>query len=352
MSEADYICVLDTGSTDNTVEKLKQYDNVIVEQKEITPWRFDVARNESMKLIPRDANILCCIDLDEVFDPGWAQPLRKVWQEWTERAWYMYVWSHDEYGNAARKFKCNKIHSPNYYWKYPVHELLVRREQEVDENSVAIDVSELITLQHHPDVNKSRGSYLPLLEQRKAEDPDEYCGRIYLAHEYCYRGLYEKSNQELAEILEKFNDGETMNKTDIASCYLFMGDNYYYMGEYNKALQEYDNCVQADWTYREGYLGCAKILIEKKYYDIAIWRLKNCIKNGIRHYSWLERDNSWTWEPWDMLAGACFYNGDKAESIAFAAKALTYSPQDERLITNLQACINNSTDKELVYGLC
>ena len=71
MSEADYIVVLDTGSTDGTYEKLKEDSRVtIVKQEVITPWRFDVARNKSMELIPEDADILVCTDFDELFEPG------------------------------------------------------------------------------------------------------------------------------------------------------------------------------------------------------------------------------------------------------------------------------------------
>ena len=76
MSEADYIVVMDTGSTDKTIEMLKER-GVYVEIKEIKPWRFDIARNESMKLIPKDADIAVCTDLDELFEPGWADALRK-----------------------------------------------------------------------------------------------------------------------------------------------------------------------------------------------------------------------------------------------------------------------------------
>lgn len=77
MSEADYIVVLDTGSTDNTLGLLQSDPRVTkVEQKIIDPWRFDVARNESMKLVPEDANILVCTDPDEYFERGWAKILR------------------------------------------------------------------------------------------------------------------------------------------------------------------------------------------------------------------------------------------------------------------------------------
>ena len=77
MSEADYIVVLDTGSTDGSFELLKEDPRVTrVEQKVINPWRFDVARNESMKLIPDDAEICVCTDFDEIFEKGWWNVLR------------------------------------------------------------------------------------------------------------------------------------------------------------------------------------------------------------------------------------------------------------------------------------
>ena len=95
MKEADYIVVLDTGSTDNTLSKL-QSKNIIVDQKEITPWRFDVARNESLKLVPIDTDICVCTDLDEVFDKGWRKKIEKIWDKDTTRIAYNYNWLLDE----------------------------------------------------------------------------------------------------------------------------------------------------------------------------------------------------------------------------------------------------------------
>ena len=51
MSEADQVIVLDTGSTDGTVEQL-QACGAEVHTAHIEPWRFDTARNRSLSLVP------------------------------------------------------------------------------------------------------------------------------------------------------------------------------------------------------------------------------------------------------------------------------------------------------------
>ena len=40
VKEADKIFVLDTGSTDNTIRKLKEKDKVVVKEEKIIPWRL------------------------------------------------------------------------------------------------------------------------------------------------------------------------------------------------------------------------------------------------------------------------------------------------------------------------
>ena len=87
MSEADDIYVLDTGSTDNTVSLLKEM-GCHVQVKKVEPWRFDVARNLSLKLVPSDCDICVCTDLDEVFVPGWRKILEEAWQKDTTRCQY------------------------------------------------------------------------------------------------------------------------------------------------------------------------------------------------------------------------------------------------------------------------
>ncbi len=79
MQEADLVVVTDTGSTDDTVEKLRAR-GAIVYVEEIKPWRFDVARNISLDHVPEDVDICVCTDLDEVLEPGWRQKLERAWE--------------------------------------------------------------------------------------------------------------------------------------------------------------------------------------------------------------------------------------------------------------------------------
>ena len=76
MNEADGIFVLDTGSTDNTVHILRTL-GVTVKSTEITPWRFDTARNLSLDMVPDDADLCVCTDIDEMFREGLAKEYLK-----------------------------------------------------------------------------------------------------------------------------------------------------------------------------------------------------------------------------------------------------------------------------------
>ena len=360
MKEADAVVVLDTGSTDNTAQKLRDL-GVTVEVKEIKPWRFDVARNESLKLVPDDCNILICTDLDEVLEPGWSKPLREKWIEGThQRGVYKYSWSHLEDGSSGRVFRYDKIHSREWEWKAPVHELLYRKNSTTDNMYFpheTLDLFDDIHLHHYPDKNKSRGSYLPLLELRAEEDPEDYYGLIYLAHEYYYRAKYDKAINLLKRILSDYRD--KYNIVEQSSCYLFLGDGYKSLGDqeedsikrsewYDLAKVSYLSAIRTCPDYIEPYLDLSKVLMAENDYQSAEMYIKKGLKNSYRHFTWLERDSSWSFEPWDLLCLATFYGGKKRDSIAYAAKALSFEPTNERLQSNLNLCIEYSSDEEII----
>lgn len=114
MREANHVIVLDTGSTDNTVAKLREL-GVEVHETQYEVFHFNEARNDSLKLVPDEYNIRVCTDLDERFEPGWATILREEWdQSIHQRAEYAYSWDHLDDGSVGHVFTYNKIHT--YGW--------------------------------------------------------------------------------------------------------------------------------------------------------------------------------------------------------------------------------------------
>lgn len=325
MKEADEIYVLDTGSTDDTVLKLRSL-GIHVEIDRIEPWRFDVARNKSLELVPEDVDICVCTDLDEVFDSGWREKLEKSWNN-ANRLRYRYNWSLDENHKPIISFLYEKIHDRKHYkWIYPVHEVL---ECSLDEEKVSID--ENIILSHYPDKNKSRSSYLPLLELSVKENPDNDRNMHYLGREYMYYKEWDKSIDTLKKHLllptSTWKEERCASMRFIARCYKAKGETLEAKYWYLKAI---DECPYI----REGYVELALLLYEEKNY-------KDVILNLIKAKIILRNELIYINEPfcWDStiddLLSICYYNlGLKDEALFYVDKALEIDPNNQRIINN------------------
>ena len=82
----------------------------------------------------------------------------------------------------------------------------------------------------------------------------------------------------------------------------------------------------------------------KEAYDC----LRTALSQTYRHYSWLERDTSWTYELFDMLSLAAYYSGKKKESLSYAVKAYYACKSDDRLKDNIDRIIENMSDKDFL----
>jgi tetratricopeptide (TPR) repeat protein len=137
----------------------------------------------------------------------------------------------------------------------------------------------------------------------------------------------------------------------MGDCYASLADQLTDEQEKNKKLQEaannYGIAINIDLTYREPYLNLAKIYIKMKDYSYAEFIIKRGLQKSYRHFTWLERDISWSYEPWDLLCLATYYGGKVKDSVVYAAKALMFEPTNERLSNNLKLCTEALNEKEL-----
>ena len=331
MSEADYIVVLDTGSTDNSFELLKNDRRVTkVEQKIITPWRFDIARNESMKLVPEDTDVYVCTDFDEIFEKGWADVLRENWLPEDTRCYYTYAWSHNEIGEPQDVFKYDKIHNKNYHWKFPVHEILFPNDPNQPEN--VLDAGDHIYLHHLQDLSKPRGNYFDLLKLSVKENPDNAHCRMLLAREYLLKEENEEAIKEYLACLDYEEIYQPINKLVLLETYGRLGDLYYWsMHDFEKSLYYFNQFIKLDNSYREPYFCLGEIYANEGMYSMAINMINEGLKQSKRHYDWVERKDFWIAKADELLLDIYFVLHDYDNAKMYAKNAYQHNPNNNKI---------------------
>lgn len=326
MKEADEIYVLDTGSTDNTVNLLKQ-KGVFVKKKVIKPWRFDVARNESINLLPDDVDICVCTDLDEVFEKGWRKELEKVWKKETNRCRYLYNWSLDKDNQPLVSFYYEKIHSKKEYkWIHPVHEIL-----EFNGNNEQVVSSDKIILNHYPDHQKSRSSYLPLLELSVKENPENDRNMHYLGREYMY---YKKYNEAIDTLIKHLNLKTATWKDERCASMRFIARCYKMLKRYDEANMWLLKAINEAPYLRDPYIEMALLKYDLNDFNEVYHYVHLALEIKTHQKTYNNEVFSWNETPYDLLFIACFYLIKNKEALEAINKALEISPQDERLLKN------------------
>lgn len=329
MSEADIIVVADTGSTDNTVEKLKGR-GVVVENIEVKPWRFDKARNLALDIIPEDIDICVATDLDEIFEKGWREKVEAAWKEGTTRLFYSFVATYNPDGSAGKVFLKEKIHSRHLYkWSRPVHEIL----EYIGEGDEVCISDPSIILNHYPDQTKSRGQYLPLLELTVEEFPEDDRSMHYLGREYMFAGQFDKAIETLQRHLNMPNAGW---REERCASMRFIARSYLYKGDKEKAREWLFKAIEQAPNTREPYTDMARLLQGEGNWEGLRTMVKAALSITHQANSYLVESSCWDHTLYDMGGLSCFYLGLYEESLEFASKALSLAPHDERLKSNYE----------------
>jgi tetratricopeptide (TPR) repeat protein len=353
MKEADAVVVLDTGSRDDTVAKLKKRGalvevktyagwrnvaeyNRIVKEGKATPWRFDWARNDSIDLANRlvpDADILVCTDLDEILLPGWRAKLEAAWLNYEARnaekpttAQYEYVWNFNADGSDGTTYWYEKIHAPHSAkWTHPVHEIL---EYEGEKRMVRVDG---MRLEHHADPHKSRSQYLHMLELSVAEAPNDDRNAHYLAREYMFRGRWEDAikgfKRHLSLPTATWRAERAASLRYIARCYGELGDAARQEAYLWRAINE-------EPAQREAALELAELANSQKDWPLLVRACERCLAVTKRTLSYLTKAEAWGYRPHDLFSIGLWYTGRRQEALKANAEAMRLNPNDKRLKDN------------------
>jgi glycosyltransferase involved in cell wall biosynthesis len=320
--DADLILIADTGSTDNTLQLAKEC-GADVKSICITPWRFDKARDAALALLPADIDVCISLDLDEVMEPGWREEIERLWKADTTRLRYKFDWS------QGIVFYSDKIHSrKGYFWHHPCHEY-IRADNRTKEVYAHTD---MLLVTHHPDETKSRGQYLDLLEMSVKEDPSCPRNAFYYARELTF---YQKWDEAIVA-LEKYL--EMPNATFIADrafAMRLLGKSCKARGMERASMQWFRLACAEQPEARENWIELAQACYEKQLWAECFGAASSALNITQKELVYTMDPTAWGSKPHDLLAIAAYRLGFKEQAIKHGEIALSFEPDNQRLLANM-----------------
>lgn len=320
--DADLILIADTGSTDNTVELAKQH-GAIVHQIFVSPWRFDMARDTALALLPADIDVCISLDLDEELQPGWREEIERVWQSDTTRLRYKFDWG------AGIAFYYEKIHHrKGYRWHHPCHEYPVPDVRLVEKWAT----TDMLLVVHKPDPTKSRGQYLDLLKVAVTEDPRCPRNAFYYARELTFYRHW----QEAIEALNKYLAmPEATWPNERAYAMRLLSQCHEELG-IDGLTWARKACAEAPNT-REVWCELAMLFYRRGAWVDCFAAATNCLAITNKELVYTMDPSVWGEKPHDLMAISAYKLGLKNLAIEHGKIAVMKTGgQDERLTNNLK----------------
>lgn len=320
---ADTIIIADTGSTDDTVNLARAY-GAQVHHIHISPWRFDLARNAVLALIPADIDVCISLDLDERLQPGWREEIERLWVKGvTTRLRHKFDWG------QGLIFDYEKTHSrAGYHWHHPCHEY-PRTDPRFIERMVTTD---MLMVKHLPDNSKPRSHYIDSLWASVQEDP--HCPRnaFYYARELTFNRRWDEAIEALTKYLAmptKLWDHET------AYAKRLLGDAYEGLGQPQKAMEWYRRGTADAPHGRESWYALAQACYRRNAWAEMYGATSRALEIKKRELIYTINLEAWGWQLLDLHALAAYRIGLYDVAKDYGAQALALNPGDERLKANL-----------------
>lgn len=320
---ADYIVICDTGSTDGAGDLAREL-GATVYNISVKPWRFDVARNTAISLIPADADVCISLDIDEILQPGWREEIERVWIKGeTNRLRYMFDWG------AGIPFFYEKIHARHgFVWKNIIHEV-VAADPRTEEKWA---VTNFLLAIHRPDNSKPRGQYMPMLEADVKENPYNPRNSFYFARELTFHGRWEECIAEVDRYLTLKNTWGTERMYALR----IQGQAYQEIKQLDKALESFKQAVQEHPYSREPWIDLATFYLMKGQH-------RDCLDAALRAISITDREHTYTVDPsvwggkvWDLAAWSAWMLGMYKEAYEYGSEAARLEPHNDRYVKNLE----------------
>lgn len=292
ISECDEIVILDTGSTDQTVEIAKRYTSKVFLTPETTPFHFAEARNMALSFATEDWALT--IDADEIAHPDCLKKVRKIVKRYPDATGIniKFMVSGEDGKDRAPIQRMKIFRRGCWEWKYRIHEILSPLNMKKMWPIKVIDLDTAV-MEHLPSTDKSvrLQQNLDLLQISVKESPEYIRNARQLGMELFSREQY----RDAIQWFQLYLSSGTGGPLDRSETLIHLARCYGNIGVPDEAQRHFDLAIAEAPMRRESFYFKAMGLIKQARPDLAISVLEQCmaIPVGSKPDFYLNLENVW-----------------------------------------------------------
>lgn len=348
-------CVLDTGSTDKTVQVAKSFGCNVIEvgekyfaevtksmainqkfvvrgEKSVVKngdkyFNFSEARNQCASMAKKD--FVFFYDADEVSIKMDIDKINELIENGMQQSEYNFCFAYDQYGNESIKFiQCKGYDRRLMEWKGRVHELVTPLGK-AQPKRVFLDES-VYKLGHHQHIETGRHSYMIGLAVDCFEFPKNDRHSHYLAREMFW-------NQRPKSALKEFKRHIALGGwfAERAESFIFIGDIEGVLSDPEKQIESYNKSFYVDSGRNTSLIRIAGFYLHNKNYQAAIAFAKAALEFN---YTGFYADNLANYRevPHSILYKSYGWVGNIPKAQEHLNKCLEYQPYNAEFLRDTQ----------------
>lgn len=324
----DKLTIVDTGSTDKTIEIAKSYGANVYHFH----WVDDFAAARNFSFSKCTSDYIIWLDADDEIMPDSREILLKTKERLDCADLYLmpYHYAHDEFGTCVCILYRHRIirRSSEVKWQWPIHECLI-----YPPSWRQCELPAIVTHRRSgDDYVKDLGRNINMLQKAIKENPTEPRLLFYYAKEL----FSENRNADCLPIFNKYFEIGGGWIDDQINARLLMALASWKLGLLEDAIDFCIKGIKLDPRWAEFYNTIGQIYYDQEKWDSAIpWFESASRLPMLKVWGTILTDN-YTWIPHDRLCKCYSQVGKLKEAYTAAQKALSYRPNDNRLQFNVE----------------
>ena len=241
----DELIVVDTGSTDRTVEIARNFGAKVYHFE----WRddFAAARNESIKYATGDW--ILWLDADDILPEKYHGTIRQLLEYPKDQAFFFRL--ENIGGDESSCYQLRMFPNlPGVKYTMPVHEQVLPSLVQLGASKmVNLDVSVIHTGYTDAETIAAKNArYMKIMEEWLGKEPQDYVTRSHLARTYHTDGRYEDAIREYRIVI---NDSPCREENELiyTNSLIFLGRSQLNIEQYDGALRAFEEVLERDPNY-------------------------------------------------------------------------------------------------------